>query len=216
MTGQARIAAFGDQALLVEAPPQVLDVTAWCLAAAAALRRADPEVAVTVGLASVLVVRGEAPMTDPAAARAAVHAALARLSPAAAREPGPRQHRLAAVYDGPDLPEVAAGLGLSAGALVARHRAAVWTVAALGFSPGFGYLVCDDELFMGVPRRPDPRRRVPAGSIAVAAGMCAVYPDATPGGWQLIGHCPARLFDVAADPPALLAVGDRVRFVEDP
>lgn len=213
MTAPARIRAFGDRALLVEPPRHVLDVTAWCLATAAALRRAEPASSVTVGLASVLVA-WEAPIR-PVTARAAVQAALARPPAAGAHEPAARVHRLPSVYDGPDLPEVAARLGLSAAALVTRHRAAVWTVAALGFSPGFGYLVCDDELFLGVPRRSDPRRRVPAGSIAVAAGMCAVYPDATPGGWQLIGRCPARLFDVTADPPALLAVGDQVRFVED-
>ncbi len=94
-----------------------------------------------------------------------------------------------------------------------RHLAATWTVAAVGFSPGFGYLTSDDPVFGQVPRRADPRRRVPAGSVALAGGMCAVYPSATPGGWQLIGTSDVSLFDPDAVSPALLAAGDAVRFV---
>jgi KipI family sensor histidine kinase inhibitor len=89
-------------------------------------------------------------------------------------------------------------------------------VAALGFSPGFGYLTTTDPLFAQVARRPDPRRRVPAGSVALAAGMCAVYPSPTPGGWQLIGSTKATLFDSEVRPPNLLVVGDLVQFVEVP
>jgi KipI family sensor histidine kinase inhibitor len=97
-----------------------------------------------------------------------------------------------------------------------RHGRAEWTVAALGFSPGFGYLTCPDPLFSSVPRRADPRPRVPAGSVALAAGMCAVYPSATPGGWQLVGSTDRVLFDPGQDPPAVLAAGDRIVFDELP
>ena len=107
-------------------------------------------------------------------------------------------------------------LHLPTAEVVRRHRAAIWTVAAIGFSPGFGYLTTTDRIFAEVGRRPDPRPKVPRGSVALAAQMCAVYPSATPGGWQLIGSTSAELFDVAAEHPALLRVGDRVAFVEVP
>jgi KipI family sensor histidine kinase inhibitor len=127
-----------------------------------------------------------------------------------------RLHTLPTRYDGPDLADVAAMLHLPAAEVVRRHRAAIWTVAAIGFSPGFGYLTTTDRVFAEVGRRPDPRPKVPRGSVALAAQMCAVYPSATPGGWQLIGSTGAELFDVAAEHPALLRVGDRVEFVEVP
>ncbi len=107
-------------------------------------------------------------------------------------------------------------LGLPVVEVVRRHREAAWTVATVGFSPGFGYLTTEDPLFAGVGRRADPRPRVPRGSVALAAGMSAVYPSATPGGWQLIGSTTAALFDVHAERPALLRVGDRVQFLEVP
>lgn len=123
-----------------------------------------------------------------------------------------REHRIAVRYDGPDLAATAALLALSAGELAARHQRTHWTVAAVGFSPGFGYLRSDDPVFADVPRRADPRAKVPAGSIAVAAGLCAVYPAATPGGWQLIGTTTAAVWAADRVPPALLRVGDLVRF----
>jgi KipI family sensor histidine kinase inhibitor len=128
----------------------------------------------------------------------------------------PRLHTLPTRYDGPDLADVAAMLHLPAAEVVRRHRAATWTVAAVGFSPGFGYLTTPDPLFAAVGRLADPRPKVPRGSVALAAQMCAVYPSATPGGWQLIGSTTAEMFDVAAEHPALLRVGDRVEFVEVP
>ncbi|HVA44456.1 MAG TPA: urea amidolyase family protein [Acidimicrobiales bacterium] len=115
------------------------------------------------------------------------------------------------VYDGEDLAEVARLSGLSVGEVVRRHVASTWTVSFLGFSPGFAYLEGDDPT-LAVPRRAAPRARVPAGSVALAAGMCAVYPQTTPGGWQLIGRTGAVLFDPKRRPPSLLAPGDRVRF----
>jgi UPF0271 protein len=123
------------------------------------------------------------------------------------------EHRIEVRYDGEDVGEVAAALGVSIGELTARHASTTWTVAALGFSPGFGYLTCDDPLFAGIARRSQPRTRVPAGALAVAAGMCAVYPSASPGGWQLIGSTDEVLFDALSVTPARLAPGDRVRFV---
>jgi len=121
---------------------------------------------------------------------------------------------LPVVYDGEDLDEVARLTGLSVDEVVRRHRGAVYTVAFGGFMPGFAYLAGLDPA-LHVPRRADPRPRVPAGALAVAGEYTAVYPAATPGGWRLLGRCTATLFDVDRDPPALLSPGTRVRLVED-
>lgn len=112
---------------------------------------------------------------------------------------------------GPDLADVAALTGLSVDAVIARHTAVEYRVAMLGFAPGFAYLLGLDAQ-LTVPRRADPRQRVPAGSVAIGGRQTGIYPDVLPGGWQLIGRTPLRLFDLAASPPSLLAAGDRVRF----
>lgn len=123
-----------------------------------------------------------------------------------------REVSVAVRYDGEDLAEVAALLGVSAEEVVRRHAAARWTVAFSGFAPGFGYLVGDDPLF-DVPRRSSPRTRVPAGAVALAGPFSGVYPRESPGGWQLIGTTDAVMWDVHRDPPALLTPGAVVRFV---
>jgi KipI family sensor histidine kinase inhibitor len=115
-------------------------------------------------------------------------------------------------YDGEDLAEVAALLGVSVPEIIRRHADARWTVAFSGFAPGFGYLIGDDPLF-DVPRRESPRTRVPAGSVALAGRFGGVYPRESPGGWQLIGTTDAVLWDVHRDPPALLSPGTVVRFI---
>ena len=125
---------------------------------------------------------------------------------------GATTHALPVVYDGPDLAEVAERTGLRAEDVVALHAGATYTVYLLGFVPGFAYLG-DLDARLALPRRPAPRTRVPRGAVAIAGRQTAVYPLATPGGWHLIGRSDAALLDVARTPPALLAPGDRVRFV---
>jgi KipI family sensor histidine kinase inhibitor len=114
-------------------------------------------------------------------------------------------------YDGEDLPEVAGLTGLEAEEVVRRHTAPEYTVAFLGFSPGFPYLVGLDPALQ-VPRRDTPRTSIPAGSVGLAGNQTGIYPTASPGGWQLIGHTDVTLFDPARDPPALLAPGTHLRF----
>ncbi|MDE3073422.1 MAG: 5-oxoprolinase subunit PxpB [Pseudomonadota bacterium] len=126
----------------------------------------------------------------------------------------PRERVVPVCYGGaygPDLADVAALCGLGVEALIARHTAAEYRVAMLGFAPGFPYLLGLDPQ-LAVPRRRDPRQRVPAGSVAIGGSQTGIYPEALPGGWQLIGRTPLRLFDASASPPSLLAAGDRVRF----
>jgi KipI family sensor histidine kinase inhibitor len=116
------------------------------------------------------------------------------------------------VYDGPDTGEVARLTGLAPGEVVARHAAGEYTVGWLGFSPGFGYLTGLDPVLASVPRLAEPRLRVPAGAVAIAAGLAAVYSSTSPGGWRLLGRTSAVLWDSDRDPPAMLAPGMRVRF----
>lgn len=112
---------------------------------------------------------------------------------------------------GPDLAAVAAHCGLAAERVVALHGGASYLVLAVGFAPGFGYLGgLPKELEM--PRRATPRTSVPAGSVGIGGAQTGVYPLATPGGWNLIGRTPLRLFDAARGEPALLQAGDRVKF----
>jgi inhibitor of KinA len=111
----------------------------------------------------------------------------------------------------PDLAEVARSTGLSKDAVVALHSSVRYHVYMLGFLPGLPYLGdLPDEL--ALPRRADPRLRVPAGSIAIATRLSVIYPYESPGGWHLIGTTPIRLFGVDEPTPALLAAGDAVRF----
>lgn len=116
-------------------------------------------------------------------------------------------------YDGADLAEVAALLGLTMREVVDLHTSSLWRVAFGGFAPGFGYLVTDHDR-LHVPRRATPRTAVPAGSVGLAGEFSGVYPRASPGGWQLIGTTGAVLWDETADPPALLRPGALVRFRE--
>jgi KipI family sensor histidine kinase inhibitor len=122
------------------------------------------------------------------------------------------EHVIPVRYDGPDLDEVARRTGLTTSQVVERHAAGAYTVYLIGFVPGFAYLG-DLDPALDLPRRGEPRTRVPAGSVAIAGRQTAVYPLDTPGGWHLIGQTDISMFDPMADPPAKLAAGDRVRFV---
>lgn len=123
----------------------------------------------------------------------------------------PREVVLRVRYDGPDLELVAQTAGTDVDGVVALHTGAQYKVAFCGFAPGFGYLVgLPDELRQ--PRLDNPRKRVPPGSVGIAGEFTGAYPTASPGGWRLLGHTDAVLFDSHRDPAALLAPGDLVRF----
>lgn len=114
------------------------------------------------------------------------------------------------VYDGADLAAVAEQLRMSTNAVVDAHTRTEWVGAFGGFAPGFTY--CTGESGLRVGRRATPRTAVPAGAVGLAGEFTAVYPRTSPGGWQLIGHTEARLWDSSRQEPALIAPGDRVRF----
>lgn len=142
---------------------------------------------------------------------------LGRLSDAANAAPAaaPEPVTLHACYDaafGPDQALVAEALGITVEALPAWHQAQEWTVAMLGFLPGFGYLANTLDCPQ-VPRLADPRARVAAGSIGLLGRQCGVYASEGPGGWPLIGRVAERLFDPSRRDPATLQAGQTVRFV---
>ena len=115
------------------------------------------------------------------------------------------------VYDGADLDAVAAACGMTVGEVAHRHSAPTYTAAFCGFSPGFAYLIGGDAALQ-LPRRAEPRTRVPAGSVAIAGEFSAVYPSASPGGWHLLGHTTLDIWNTERAQPALIAPGTRVRF----
>lgn len=113
---------------------------------------------------------------------------------------------------GPDLAAVARHTGLTPAEVIVRHTAPTYLVHLLGFAPGFPYLGGLDAR-LATPRRAVPRPLVPAGAVGIAGAQTGIYSLPTPGGWQLIGRTPLRLFDPAADPPTLLHAGQHLRFV---
>ncbi|MBK4215231.1 carboxyltransferase domain-containing protein [Paracoccus caeni] len=175
---------------------------------------ADPieGVAEIIPAARTLMVRTAPGFAADAALAGAI---LARKpAPGTEREEGPIETvEIPVTYDGEDLQDVAGFMGLSVAEVIAAHQETTWQVAFCGFAPGFAYMTCDDPRF-DMPRRPAPRTRIPAGSVALAARFCGIYPQDTPGGWQLIGTTKVPMWDLSRDPPALLRPGVRARFVE--
>ena len=122
-----------------------------------------------------------------------------------------REYDIAVTYDGEDLREIARITGLDIDEVIDRHRSAIYTVAFLGFAPGFPYLTGLDPKLQ-VPRMKSPRTKVSTGAVAIADEFSSIYPQSTPGGWRILGHTDIVLFDPEHAPPALLAPGDKVRF----
>lgn len=215
MSAPARIAPAGDAALLIELPASIDPVTSARIIAM--------ERAVRARCASVLrdLVVGYCTLTvyfDPLAVDAAwlegeLEAAIDDLPDEGAPE-GPLLD-VPVCYGGefgPDLARVASAAGLSEAEVAAVHSASIYRVYMIGFTPGFAYMAHADPR-LSLPRRATPRTRVPAGSVAIAAGQTAVYPIESPGGWHLIGRTPVRPFDPGRAQPVLFRPGDRVRFV---
>jgi KipI family sensor histidine kinase inhibitor len=196
---------YGDRALLLECGS-----TDEVLALAAALREIDiPGVTdIVPGARTVLVT-----LTGPGY-QAAMRTRLGGIEAGATAGPiRPDQPDVVidVVYDGADLAEVAALAGMDIAEVVAAHTGTSWRVGFGGFAPGFAYLV-DGDTRLSVPRRDEPRTRVPAGSVALAGEFSGVYPRESPGGWQLIGRTQAVLWDAGRAEPALLVPGMWVRF----
>lgn len=217
----ARLLDAGDGAVTIEfgdriEAPLVAQVRALEQALQAAIERGQlPGVVETMPTFRSLTV-----LYDPLqTSRTALDPALQALLPKADEAPAAsgRRWRLPVCYGdaagdaGADLAEVAAATGLSADEVVRRHAAAEVGVHMIGFMPGFPFMG-DLPPELSVPRRTEPRVRVPAGAVAITGRLTAIYPWQSPGGWRLIGRCPVPLFDAAAASPSLLSPGDTVCF----
>ncbi len=207
-----RILPMGERALLAEVAT-LADVVALRTTLASAPLEGVAEL---VPAARTVLVSFEPELVAAATVRAWVERAPGAVtsngSTDASAAPGPAAPAVLDItYDGPDLADTARTLGLGPGELAELHERAEWTVAFTGFAPGFGYLTSPGWTF-DVPRLDAPRTRVPAGAVGLAGGFSGAYPRETPGGWRLIGTTAAPLFDPAAERPALLGPGDRVRF----
>jgi KipI family sensor histidine kinase inhibitor len=168
------------------------------------------EVIAAFGTVAIFVTPVANPSGEALADR--IHA-LTQTLPEVANLPG-RKVTLPVCYDarfGIDLEKVAAHAGLSVPDLIAAHQASVCQVFTLGFSPGLPYLGVFDERF-DIPRLKNPRMKVSAGSVGIANRQAVVYPRTLPGGWNLIGATPIRLFDPTAKEPSFLKPGDEVTF----
>lgn len=215
-----RIRPLGDAAWLVEfatVPDLEANAKAHRLAATLAITlEGDPAWGEPlVGIAGVMV-PFDALAIAPSAARTRLAAILrtAATIPEASEPSAGDPVEIAVHYgggDGPDLEEVASRLGLAPEEVVRRHVAGSYRVLAVGFIPGLAYLGPLDPALQ-LPRRSEPRTRIPAGSVAIATSMTTIFPTDSPAGWHIIGRTDAQLWDPASDPPTPFTPGRRVRF----
>jgi KipI family sensor histidine kinase inhibitor len=195
---------YGDRALLLQ-----FDSTAEVLRWAAALRDAElPGVLDIVPAARTVLLTLDGPYRQGAIR---VQLGTVRIAPDAASTAPSEPTVIDVVYDGADLAEVAQRTELTEAQVVDAHTARPWQVGFCGFAPGFAYLVSDDSR-LSVPRRAEPRSAVPAGAVGLAGEFTGIYPRRSPGGWQLIGHTDAVLWDIDRPNPALLTPGMWVQF----
>jgi KipI family sensor histidine kinase inhibitor len=188
-------------------------VSARVQGAAQAIQQAlgDHLIDLVPSYASVLIIYDPF-VTDHLAVSKTVHRIIDQLRPAQQDE---GNTIVLPVYyspeSGEDLEALAQQAGLSTDDVIALHSACEYRVYAIGFAPGFAYLGEVDER-IAAPRLRTPRQKVPRGAVAIADRQTAVYPAVSPGGWNLIGRCPIRMFDPEANPTMPVTVGDRVKF----
>lgn len=193
-----RLIDYGEHAILAE-----LDDPALVPRLRAALADEPGVLDAVAGATTVLA------LVAPGAS-AAVRAAFER-GPTKGAAGGAPTVRVPVVYDGDDLAEVAAEVGLAPDDVVTLHSGGRYVVRFCGFSPGFAYLDGLPEQ-LRVPRRAEPRTSVPAGAVGIAGEFTGIYPRRSPGGWRLLGHTDLALWDVGRPDPALLVPGTHVRF----
>ena len=185
----------------------------WMLAATERLRNGFGLALVDlVPSYTTLMVHYDLTALTPAQARALIDQALTELQPQA--QGSGQCHVLPVWYDlsvGPELTLLSQRSGLAVEEVIRRHSAHEYQVFALGFAPGFAFMGLVDEV-LATPRLNTPRKRVAAGSVGIAERQTAAYPVVSPGGWNLIGRTPAKLFDRERDGYSLMQPGDTVRF----
>jgi inhibitor of KinA len=216
VSGAPIFRAVGEAALLVELGDRIDDgVNRRVLALDTEIAsNPPPGFQEAVPAYAALLIRFDPLLTDHAAVEQHVRA---RAGGEAADLAGGPVRTIPVCYDAavaPDLAPAADRLGISPDVLVARHLAGAYRVYMCGFAPGYAYLGALDES-LRLPRKPAIVRDVPAGSVIIAGAQCIVTTLSMPTGWWVIGRSSARMFAPEADPPFLLAPGDRVRFVRE-
>jgi inhibitor of KinA len=215
----SRIVPAGDSAWLIELPDRLdtrINARAIDIAARIEAEHLSAVTDVVIGYRTVMVyvrpLHDAAPVVVPALERI-----IAEDHPIEATD-NPVTITIPVCYGGqfgPDLPDVAHFAGLTSDEVVRRHIAREYRVFMVGFVPGFAYMAEVDPA-IGAPRRRTPRLKVPPGSVAIASGQTGIYPDTTPGGWNIVGRTPIRPYDPAREEPFLLRAGDHVRFRQIP
>ncbi len=203
--GAGSVLDYGDRALLLKCD-NTAEVLAWtdALRAAGLLGVVDIVPAARTVLVTLAASRYQAP----------TRRRISQMRPGKEMASEPAGHAdivIGVTYDGEDLADVARLTGLAPEEIVTAHTRRPWRVGFSGFAPGFAYLVGGDEQ-LAVPRRSDPRTKVPVGSVGLAGEFSGIYPRDSPGGWQLIGRTTAVLWDLDRDNPALLTPGMWVQF----
>jgi KipI family sensor histidine kinase inhibitor len=185
----------------------------WMLAASLRLREGfGAHLIDLVPSYTTLMVHYDLMALDPLQARELVAQAMTGLSPDAAKSG--RQHVLPVWYDlsvGPELTLLSRRSGLPVEEVIRRHTQREYQVFALGFAPGFAFMGLVEEV-LAAPRIKTPRKRVAAGSVGIAERQTAAYPLESPGGWNILGRTPAKLFDRDIEGYSLMQPGDTVRF----
>ncbi|MEH0876689.1 5-oxoprolinase subunit PxpB [Pectobacterium cacticida] len=208
---QARCYLLGERAVVLELePPMSLESQQRIWGLAERLNRHDAVLEAIPGMNNLTVL-----LASPQQEQVAIERLQHWWAESESRVFDPRNITIPVVYGGeagPDLTEVAAHSGLTVRQVVEAHTAVQYVVYFLGFQPGFAYLGGLNET-LHMPRRAEPRLRVPAGSVGIGGAQTGIYPLATPGGWQLIGRTALTLFNPQTMPPTLLRPGDNVRFL---
>ncbi len=200
-----QLAPLGEFAWLARFSTEVA-AQAWASAARTALEAQPAAFDVVLAYQSVAVF-ADSPGCHPET----IEKLLRILTPAKLdHEPGPLIP-VPVLYDGDDLPDAAIHLGCSVQELIAWHSQPIYTVYAVGFLPGFPYCGYLSDALAGLPRRAQPRTRVPAGSVAIAGRQTGIYPQDSPGGWHLLGRTPLTIVDLAETFFPIRA-GDRIQF----
>jgi inhibitor of KinA len=210
-----RIENVGEDALLLHFGDRIdAAINARVHAANKRIQQALPQLETVPAYASILLRFDPFAWSDHAGQtphQAVTQAVLHALQQTDASVDSTRQVEIPVCYDGEDLAALAQHTQLTVEQVIARHTGGDYQVAMLGFAPGFAYLLGLDPA-LAMPRRAEPRLRVPAGSVAIGGSQTGIYPKPLPGGWQLIGRTPLRLFDPTAASPSALRPGDRVNF----
>ncbi len=203
---------FGDRALLI-----FVDNQSSIQSQIVLLKAAIPDALIRAGLKSIIL-EFPKPTRKLLEVKSKVFSLLSQHKPERAIFSA-RTVEIDVAYVGEDLNELSILLECSKEHLITSHSQITWEVALIGFAPGMPYLMPKESsaaalLFDQLPRKSNPRTRVPEGSVAVAVGMSIIYPTAMPGGWHLIGKTQIKLFDPTSNSPSLLVPGDLVRFKE--